>query len=410
MSKLYFTESGHAISNFGEEITTFRRARKTIQLPGTRNAAKLYVLARPHRIDGPPMRVSVNDVELPPLRPHDVPVHLWMEVTVAPELLRTGANRFDFWTDTTSMTGWSVAMEPGHADPHSFISDDAGGTWRNSGMGYLNALRGEYVVRVRLEEGHDPTPPEPVWEDPANPRLASLRRILPPPVLDDRPTLERIRILSSWLASSWEHTGSNIASVFAPWDAETILAWGASQCGHDGRRAVVMCVHYGVALVSSCQALGLPARCAVLIGAPNGADGHFCAEVWSAAHEKWVFVDPNVDALFIKDGTPLSLTEVQSELPDLRSIVSFGPGLKSQMENPRISSWLDSGYSDGRYFQHRSAWYRSDFLTHPELAPPAHGAISYCETGLVWDGAQRERFGMFPYFGDRSYFEAAPEV
>lgn len=407
VSKLYFTESGHVITNFGEEITAFRRARKTLQLPGTRHPATLYVLARPHRPDGPPMRVSVNGAGLPPLPPHTVPIHLWREVTIPPELLRAGVNTFDFWTDTTSMTGWSLTIEPGHVKSGSYVSDDAGESWRNVSMGYLNVVSGEYTVRVRIEEGHDPPPPGPAWDDPANPRLVSLRRILPPEAMDGRPFMERIRVLASWLASAWEHTGSNIATQFAPWDAETILAWGTSQCGHDGRRPVVACIHYGVAFVSSCQALGFPARCAILIGTPNGTDGHFCAEVWSKEHRKWVFVDPNVDALFFRDDEPLSLSEVQSALPDLTGLVRFGTGFQSQKKNPRISAWLD-GYCEGKYFRHRSAWYRSDFLTRPDLTPPAHGAVSYCETGLVWDAAHRKSFGMFPYFGDKTYFEDPP--
>lgn len=408
MSKLYFTESGHVITNFGEEITRFRRARKVLQLPGTRRSAILYVLARPHRGDGPPMRVSVNGFEMPPVPAHPGGLHMWREVRIPPHLLRAGANTFELWTETSSMTGWSLAVESGHDNPESWVSDDAGNSWRNSRMGYLNVVRGEYAVRLRLEESKDPSPPPPAWEDPQNPRLASLRQILPPGAVEQRPVLERIRILTTWLASAWEHTGSDVVTQFAPWDAETILAWGASQCGHDGRRPVVACIHYGVALVSACQAMGIPARCAIVIGTPNGTDGHFCAEVWSGEHRKWIFVDPNVDALFMSNGRPLSLTEVQSKLPNLDEIVSFGPGVVSQRKNPRIASWLDSGYCEGKYFRYRSAWSRSDFLTRPELTPPAHGAVSYCETGLVWDAAHRKQFGMFPFFGNANYFDGPP--
>jgi len=407
LSKLYFTEAGHVITNFGEEVTRFRRARKILQLPATRETASLFVLARSHRSDAPRLRVSVNRFELPPVPPETHRIHLWHHVPISADLLRPGTNTFEFWTETSSMTGWSLAMEPGHSNPQSYVSDDGGRTWRNGRMGYLNIERGEYAVRVRLAEGNDPPPPAPSWEDPENPRLASLLQKLPRKAVRDGVLIDRVRILATWLASSWEHTGSNIASQFAPWDAETVLAWGASQCGHDGRRPVVMCIHYGVALVSACQALGIPARCAILIGTPNGTDGHFCAEVWSEHHRKWVFVDPNVDALFFSGEEPLSLSQVQAKLPDLSGVVRFGPGTASQRKNSRIASFLD-GYSEGKYFKHRSAWYRSDFLTHPEETPPAHGAVSYCETGLVWDAADREIFPMFPYFGDAEYFDAAP--
>ena len=58
-----------------------------------------------------------------------------------------------------------------------------------------------------------------------------------------------------------------------------------------------MCVHYAVAFVSCCQALGIPARCAAVTGALNSGPGHFVAEVWFEDYAKWVVVDPNTDAL-----------------------------------------------------------------------------------------------------------------
>ena len=48
MSKLHFTENGRAIATLGEEVTTFRRIRKVVHLPGTAAPATLYILARPY--------------------------------------------------------------------------------------------------------------------------------------------------------------------------------------------------------------------------------------------------------------------------------------------------------------------------------------------------------------------------
>ena len=63
----------------------------------------------------------------------------------------------------------------------------------------------------------------------------------------------------------------------------------------------------------------------------------------------------------------------------------------------------------GKCFVHRGIWPRTDLLSHPELSPPAHGALAYCETGFVWAEAERERgFGMFPFFAEAGYFEAPP--
>ena len=35
MSKLYYTDGGHVVPTMCEEVTTFRRARKALHLPGT---------------------------------------------------------------------------------------------------------------------------------------------------------------------------------------------------------------------------------------------------------------------------------------------------------------------------------------------------------------------------------------
>jgi hypothetical protein len=409
MSKLYLSESGHVVPTLCEELTTFRRARKLLDLPATRAAGTVYILARPAAGSTLPLRVAINGAELPPIAPKSSGAYFWYDLSVDASLLLPGTNRFEFRTDSTAMNAWSLAIEPGHAQPGSAVSDDGGATWRGEKMGYLNVLRGEYVVRVRLAEGEDPPPPAMVWEDAAHPRVRRLREVMPAQALQPGPLIDRVRALTGWLSSSWEHTGSGRAAQYAPWDAETILAWGRSRSGHNGQLPIVMCVHYGAALVSCCQALGIPARCAVFTGALDGGDGHFAAEVWFSEHEKWVLVDPNMDALFWKDSTPLSVTEIQEAGDDLSPIVEWGPGIEFQRQNPLIADWMKSTYLSGRCFRHRSVWYRADLLSHPELSPPGHGSTAYCETGLVWEKRDLERgLGMFPHFAEAAYFDGPP--
>lgn len=410
MSKLYYTEQGGVISTLNEELTHYRRARKVLPLPGTAQPAALYLLARPAANAGP-LHISVNGHALAPVTALPGPaVYLWYQATVPPEWLMAGANTFEFWGATPAMTGWSLAMEHGHPQPQSFISDDAGQTWRNQNMCYLNASSGEYVVRLRLAEGADPAPPAMLWEDPRHPRLENLRRLLPAAALDDSaPRLTRIQALSTWLSQSWTHTHTAHAAQYTPWDAETILAWGGSQIGHDGRRPIAMCVHYGVAFVTACQALGLPARCAVFNSEINTFDGHFVAEAWLEEYQKWILVDPNADALFVQAGVPLSVSEAQAAGADLSPLVQWGPGAAGQRAVPHMETFVQANLLKGLYLRRRSLWPRADFLTHPEHTPPGHGATAYCETGLVWAApAGDPTLGMFPYFGDDAYFDAPP--
>lgn len=411
MSRLYFSENGNVIPSLCEELTAWRRARKMLHLPVTTSPSTLHLLARAHEGTPHPLRCSVNGIELPPVPPGGKTGYRWHSIPLRASILRDGENGFEFWTDATAMNAWSLAMEGGHAQPRSFLSNDAGRTWRNEKMGYLNALRGEYVVRVRIEEGKNPAPPAIIWEDPACPRFESLRSLMPAEALRPGPVLPRVRALSAWLSSSWEHTAQDRAALYAPWDAETILSWGKSRAGHNDQIPIVMCVHYGAAFVSCAQAAGIPARCAILMGTPNGYDGHFVAEAWSDQHAKWIMVDPNVDAILWRNGSPLSITEIQNAGSDLAPLIEWGPGTADQRRNPRIVKFIQDIYVTGICFRHRSLWPRADFLSHPEECPPGHGALTYCETALVWERRDLDRgFGMFPHHADPAYFDAPPRA
>lgn len=157
MSRLYYREEGRVMPSLCEELTIFRRARKTLILPTTNAPGVVYILARPYPENNAPLRVAVNGTEVAALKPMRPGSYSWYEISVSE--LKEGENTFELWTDHTAMAGWSLAMEAGHPAPDSAVSDDGGQTWRSERMGYLNAVLGEYVIRVRLAEGEDPPPP-----------------------------------------------------------------------------------------------------------------------------------------------------------------------------------------------------------------------------------------------------------
>ena len=225
------------------------------------------------------------------------------------------------------------------------------------------------------------------------------------------PKLERLRAISTWLASSWEHTPAapGLGVINSPWDPETVLAWAPGQCGHNGLRPTANCIFYGVAFANAAQAIGVPARCAIFAGKPGKADGHFTAEYWLEEHQKWAMVDPNFDDFFLRDGVPLSVDELQVLGSDLEDVTERGPGAESQRPNQRVHRWFDSHERRARSLEFRTVWYRADQLTRPEFSPPAHGGGgAYTETGIVWEERDKDTWPMFPHFGSKDYFNAPP--
>jgi hypothetical protein len=407
MSRLYYTENGRVIPTSCEELADYRIARKVLHLPATDQPATLYVLARAYPEHKQPLRIAVNDVPISGPSPGPEDGYLWYEIAVPPSLLQVGPNRFEFWADTPAMQGWSLGLEGGHCQPQSWLSTDGGSTWRREKMGHLHTMSGEYVVRVRLAEGEDPSPPPMVWETPSTGRLERVRRMIPAVAREGTSTLDRVRALTSWVCTRWVYRCEGAS--YSPWDAETIIAWGQAGRGHDGRDPIVMCVHYGVTLVTCCAAIGIPARPAIFTGGVNQHNGHFTAEVWLQEYDKWVMVDPTLDAIVFQNGTPLSVGEIQQAGDDLSGLIAWGPGYAFQMENPFIPEWIERVFVPNICFRHRSIWPRADFLSRPELGPAWHGSTAYCETDLVWEtGDLAQGFGMFSHFGDKDYFDRPP--
>ena len=103
MSRLYYSEEGRVMPSLCEELTIFRRARKTLTLPATNAPGTVYILARPYLENNAPLRVSMNGAEVAALNPTRRGAYSWYEFSV--EKLKEGENTFELWTDHTAMAG-----------------------------------------------------------------------------------------------------------------------------------------------------------------------------------------------------------------------------------------------------------------------------------------------------------------
>lgn len=402
MSKLFHSESGRVLYLQSEELSSRRHARKTFRLPRTlAGGGTLYVFAKSRPGCRHLLRLRVNGRGFS-IRPNHHYYLSWFALRLRAADLARGTNVVEMWSDNEAMDGWMLGMEPCVRKPDSALSLDGGSSWRTDGMGVHHCLRGEYVVRLRLDDPAlgDAAPPATVWERPDCAHFAALRSALPRRIRDVADPWRRARALASWVSSRWRYSSTWAGRLqhaeYCPWDPLTILAWRKADFGQYQANPVAFCVHYGALFVPMALALGIPARCVCgTAGTLRRGPGHFVAEVWIGKWRKWCYLDPMCDFAFLHDGVPLSTAEVAAQ-PEkaLLDLLSSGPGFRRL---PR-AVWkpFTTAFGTGRCFRSWAVWPRNDFLSHPELTPPSHGAVFYCETDWLWSATGRDE-GMFPW-------------
>ena len=141
----------------------------------------------------------------------------------------------------------------------------------------------------------------------------------------------------------------------------------------------------------------------------NSKNGHFAAEVWLGTERRWVYVDPNEDAMFFEGDRPMSLDEIRAAGRDLAGRVRWGPGHAFQARRPAMRRWIRDVLLEGVCFRHRGVWPRSDFGARPDLTPPAHGCAAYSELDIVWEASDlADGFAMFRTFAEPAWFDDPP--
>jgi len=404
MSKLFYSETGRVMHLVCEELSKRRHARKVLHLPArVTTGGTLYVLGKARDGCALPLRVTVNGREFA-LAPCDPPSYYWSwyALPLAATDVRGGENVIELWSDNAAMNGWMLALSGAVENPDSALSLDGGQSWQNERMSVQHCVRGEYIVRLRLDESAlaDSAPPAMRWERPDHPQFAELRALVPGEIQTITAPWARARALASWVSRqftcSWGDTQPYQHAEYCPWDAQTILAWRKAHYGEFQANPIAFCVHYGFTFVSFALALGIPARCVCGTGGLlDRKGGHFVSEVWMEAWKKWCCIDPFPDIVFLDGGIPLSFLEMATSTQEtLLPLIERGPGYACHPES-RNNSYEYHAISDT--FALRALWPRNDFLSHPEYTPYAHGAGYYAETDWLWAGeGQHDTLGMFP--------------
>lgn len=119
---------------------------------------------------------------------------------------------------------------------------------------------------------------------------------------------EKVRALSRWVRTRWEHNGDNEPQKPDPL---SILLEAAQ-----GKR--FRCVEYAVVLSAALNSVGIPARVLGLktqdMETREYGAGHVVTEAYLAAPGKWILVDGQWDIIPTLKGKPLNAVELQSAL------------------------------------------------------------------------------------------------
>jgi len=399
-----------------EEISRWRSARKVMRLPraaaGAEGEIWLCVCCYPK--NKMPLELRVNGrhaVRIAP-QPDQAGSWTWVNVALRRGVLRGGVNEIVLCCDSPAMNAWMLGIENGHRAPKSFLSVDREKSWRNERMGACGTLRGEYLIRVRVDTDglREQRVPPIVYENPRHPRVRELRDLVPKDIRAIREPWRQVLALRNWVARAWtyEAFGRN----YAPWDPWTVLAWKRDEWGHGRDQPIAMCVHYGMVFCSLASALGHTSRGVAITQNINSPHGHFMTEIWDRERAKWIAHDANFDAHYEIDGSPLSARELADVTRSRRrpASIRFGGGFTS--DSPRLNTFLNDKLRTGKVFAEVALWRRNDVISDPAAAPPSHGSVVYCETDLIWYSRQECPViaPMFPYRADADYFNAPPTI
>ncbi len=235
-------------------------------------------------------------------------------------------------------------------------------------------------------------------QDPAEPKLRILRsqERLDDVIAGAKTQWEQMLALRSWTAVQWTHRAPHEFRRCCPWDALTILAWMRADRGHGQPQPDAYCTHYAVVLAQCALALGWTARLWVMSAEPTlHTNGHFVAEIWSAAHAKWVMLDADTDSHVARAGAPLGVLEIHDAwrdgaLGELDVVAGANAG------RVKIGpDWIEEMLPLGLY-RFCGLVLRNNHLSTLIPGPVEHGWTTYKWDGFLWwrDGAEPE----LPFF------------
>jgi hypothetical protein len=252
-----------------------------------------------------------------------------------------------------ALTAIRQAIAAGFTDYSKYSSEsDFDSLRQDPGFKSLLAeIKAKYGPVPLAWDRSQPAPQFPVlYDDPKAPQFLEMRRefAIDAVVAGAKDDYERLRRLTHWVSTRWEHSPNQMASKSDPL---TILR----EAQKGGR---FICREYAIVMAGVAAAYGMPARVVNLMprDVETRSEAHSVAEVWLDELGKWVLADGQYGAIGELDGVPLSGIELQAALAADRTVVcSAGDGVYAEWKPfiLRNAFFIKMG-NDQRAFEHRT--------------------------------------------------------
>lgn len=127
-----------------------------------------------------------------------------------------------------------------------------------------------------------------------------------------RSDYDRLKRLTAWVHSRWDHSGNGI-----PTRGDPLTILREADAGKS-----FACFAFAIALAGVAEAVGMPSRVVYLAG-DNADDpdviarqgyGHVVTEVWLADRSRWAVADAQVGYTFSRAGVPLGVIELRDAI------------------------------------------------------------------------------------------------
>ncbi len=180
---------------------------------------------------------------------------------------------------------------------------------------FLADLKARYGPRPLVWDRTQSAPPfETVFDGSETPEFSEMRRefSIDDVVAGAKDDYEKLRRLTEWVSTRWEHSPNQTASKTDPL---TILREAKA-------RGRFICRDYAVVLAGVAKAYGMPARVLNLLprDVEVRSEAHSVAEVWLESQGKWALADGQYGTIGELDGIPLNGIELQAAFAADKSV------------------------------------------------------------------------------------------